>query len=178
VWNAPDGESAVKVYRRFYASIRAVPSNSTPAFRSWIDNGDTPNDISYLLTNNLLPVSPSAPQQWKCGPGLKSTLVTDFQSEMGKPNLIPLFTPVTTPPNYVAETGNGQNATYAVVGFVGVTITQATGSGNNMNISIQPMANVDPTAILSNIGPARATQTLNIGTGSMATTFVSAKLTQ
>ena len=24
MWNAPNGESAVKVYRRFYASIRAV----------------------------------------------------------------------------------------------------------------------------------------------------------
>jgi hypothetical protein len=97
---------------------------------------------------------------------------------MGKPNLIPLFTPVSTPPNYVAATGNGQNATYAVVGFVGVTISQATGTGNNMNISIQPTANVDPTAILSNIGPARPAQTLAFGNGTTATTFVSAKLTQ
>jgi Flp pilus assembly protein TadG len=155
-----------------------VPSNNSPAFRNWIDDGSTPNDINYLLTNNLLPVYPNAPQPWKVGPGLKSTLLANFQGEIGKPNLIPLFAPVSTPPNYVAATGQGQNATYAVVGFVGVTISQATGSGTNMNISIQPTANVDPTAILSNIGPARPAQTLAFGNGTTATTFVSAKLTQ
>jgi hypothetical protein len=155
-----------------------VPSNNSPAFRNWIDSGTTPNDINYLLTNDLLPVYPNAPQPWKVGPGLKSTLVTNFQGEMGKPNLIPLFSPVSTPPNYVAATAQGQNATYAIVGFVGVTISQATSSGNNMNISIQPTANVDPTAILSNIGPARPARTLAFGNGTTATTFVSAKLTQ
>ena len=56
--------------------------------------------------------------------------------------------------NYVAATGNGQNATYAIVGFVGVTITQAAGSGSNMNISIQPSAIVDPTAVFSNLAGA------------------------
>src|SRR5262249_31951745 len=121
------------------------PNNSAPAFRNWIDAGQTPNDISYLLNNNLLPVSPSAPQPWKCGPGLKSTLVSDFQSQMGVPNLIPLFVPASTQP-YVAASGDGSNATYAIIGFVGVTITQASGNGSSMDISIQPMAVVDPTA--------------------------------
>ncbi len=163
-----------------------VPSNSAPAFRNWIDNGSTPNDISYLLNNNLLPVSASAPEPWKCGPGLKSTLVSNFQQEMGVPNLIPIFQPVNPPvsnpppvspgSNYVAATGNGQNATYAIIGFVGVTITQASGNGSNMNISIQPSAIVDPTAVFSNISPARATQTTQFGASQ--TTFVSAKLTQ
>jgi hypothetical protein len=37
---------------------------------------------------------------------------------------------------------------------------------------------VDPTAILSNIGPARPSLGLTIAGGSAATTFVSAKLTQ
>ncbi len=161
-----------------------VPSNSTPAFRSWIDDGSTPNDISYLLSNNLLPVSPTNPEPWKAGPGLKSTLLSDFQSQMGVPNLIPLFAPVSptgsnpsSPGNsYVAATGNGQNATYAIIGFVGVTITQATGNGSNMNISIQPTAIVDPTEVILNPSPARATQKTVFGTPQ--TTFVSAKLTQ
>ncbi len=161
-----------------------VPSNSAPAFRNWIDDGSTPNDISYLLSNNLLPVSPSAPEPWKCGPGLKSTLLSNFQSQMGVPNLIPLFQPVSpTGPNpsspgsnYVAGSGNGQNATYAIIGFVGVTITQASGNGNNMNISIQPSAIVDPTAVILNPSPARASQLTVFGTSQ--TTFVSAKLTQ
>src|SRR5262249_34470389 len=33
------------------------PQNNVPAFRNWIDNGETPNDISYLVNNSLLPVS-------------------------------------------------------------------------------------------------------------------------
>lgn len=160
-----------------------TPSNSTPAFESWIDDGSTPNDINYLLSNNLLPVSPSAPEPWKVGPGMKSALLSSFESVIGEPVLIPLFQPVTPPPgssspgsNYVAATGNGQNATYAVVGFVGVTVTQATGSGGNMNISIQPYAINDPTAVILNPSPARASQLTVSGTPQ--TTFVSAKLTQ
>ena len=43
------------------------PSNYVPAFRNWIDDGETPNDISYLLNNGMLPVSLDAPQNWKCG---------------------------------------------------------------------------------------------------------------
>jgi len=154
-----------------------VPSNNSPAFRTWIDTGSTPNDISYLLNNNLLPVSPSAPEPWKVGPGLTSTLLTDFQSQMGVPNLIPLFVPSSPLPNYVAAASQGQNATYSIVGFVGVTITQADGSGNaNMTISVQPQAIVDPTEVILNPSPARATQTTVFGTSQ--TTFVSAKLTQ
>jgi Flp pilus assembly protein TadG len=153
-----------------------VPSNNAPAFRNWIDSGSTPNDISYLLSNNLLPVSPSAPEPWKCGPGLKSTLVSNFQSQLGVPNLIPLFQPVNPLPNYLAATGTGQNATYAIVGFVGVTITQADGSGGGMTISVQPSVIVDPTAVILNASPARASQLTVFGTSQ--TTFVSAKLTQ
>ncbi len=152
------------------------PANNVPAFQSWIDNGETPNDISYLLNNNLLPVSPSAPEPWKVGPGLKSSLLSAFQSQMGVPNLIPLFVPASPQPNYVAASGNGQNATYAIVGFVGVTITQASGSGSNMNISIQPTGVVDPTSVIPNPTPARPSQVTSTGTS--ATTFVSAKLTK
>src|SRR5207253_8247167 len=53
------------------------PANNVPAFRNWIDDGETPNDINYLVNNNLVPVSLAAPKQWKCGPGLKSTLESD-----------------------------------------------------------------------------------------------------
>jgi hypothetical protein len=77
---------------------------------------------------------------------------------------------------YQAASGQGSGAYYSIVGFVGITISQADSSGSNMNISIQPMANVDPTAILTNIQPARPTQSSYFGT--TQTTFVSAKLTQ
>jgi Flp pilus assembly protein TadG len=154
-----------------------MPSNDAPAFVNWIDDGSTPNDISYLLSNSLLPVSPSAPQPWKCGPGLKSTLVSDFQSQMGKASLIPLFTPASPAPNYVAASYQGQSATYAVVGFAGVTLSQATGDGDaGLVIAIQPMALVDPTAVIASPSPARPSQPNFFGTP--LSTFVSAKLTQ
>ncbi len=155
-----------------------VPSNSAPAFRNWIDDGSTPNDISYLLSNNLLPVSPTSPEPWKAGPGLKSTLLSNFQSQIGQPNLIPLFQASNPVPgtSYVAATGTGQNATYSIVGFAGITISQADGSGGGLTISIQPSAIVDPTEVISNASPARASQTTIFGTPQ--TTFVSAKLTQ
>jgi Flp pilus assembly protein TadG len=153
------------------------PANNVPAFRNWIDDGETPNDIAYLAnpSNNLLPVSTSSPKNWKAGPGLKSTLLSNFQLEIGTPTFIPLFEPVSRIP-YQAASSTGQNATYAVVGFVGITISEATGSGNNMNISIQPMAAINPTAVIPNPTPAGTTQSPNFST--TITTFISAKLTQ
>jgi Flp pilus assembly protein TadG len=164
------------------------PQNNAPAFRSWIDYGDTPNDISYMLNNNLLPVSPSSPKSWKVGPGMTSTLQTDFYSQMGVPNLIPLVEPATAPAgwgwtaltsgdSYTMGSGTGQNALYAVVGFVGVTISQADARGSNMDISVQPYAVVDPTAVITNPRPV-GTQTSQFGSSTVITTFISAKLTR
>jgi Flp pilus assembly protein TadG len=156
-----------------------LPANNAPAFRSWINGGETPNDISYLVNNNLVPVYPNTPQSWKVGPGMTSTLQDSFQSVMGEPNLLPLFKPVNdgSNGNYQAASGNGQNATYAIVGFIGVTVSQADGRGNNMDISVQPMAMVDPTALIPTPIPASPSQTSS-ATGTQVTTFVSAKLTQ
>jgi hypothetical protein len=151
------------------------PANDVPAFRNWILNGDTPNDISYLLNNNLLPVSPDSPKNWKVGPGMNSTLQTNFQEQMGAPNLIPLFTPYQTSPVYIAAAGQGEGATFAIIGFAGVTVSQADGRGNaNMDISLQPMANIDATTVFSNPTPAG---TANTNYGSSPTIFLSAKLT-
>lgn len=180
--NGPNGNPQLHVYPypgnapgSFGLLDVGPPQNNAPAFRSWIDTGETPNDISYLQTNSLVPVTQAAPKQWKCGPGLKSTLLANFQSVMGKANLLPLFAPVTTSP-YLAATSNGQSATYAIVGFIGVTVTQAQGNGDNMDISVQPMAMVDPTALISSPKPATGTSLTQFGT--FQTTFVSAKLTQ
>jgi hypothetical protein len=123
-----------------------------------------------------VPVYVDAPQPWKVGPGLKSTLLTNFQDEMGNPNLIPLFTPASPAPNYVAASGTGQNATYDIVGFVGITISEGNGHGESgMEIYIQPMGNIDPTSIIPSPTPAGTTQTQFTTT---PTTFISAKLTR
>jgi hypothetical protein len=173
-----------------------LPANNVPAFRNWINSGQTPNDINYMISNSLVPVSMPgglySPQPWKVGPGLNSTLQSSFNQEMYQPNLIPLFIPQSAPSSwfsltsnaiastpYVAANGTGQNATYAVVGFVGVAVSQADGNGSNMNISIQPTAVVDPTASMPNPKPV-GTQFSQFGSGTIngpvITTFTSAKL--
>jgi Flp pilus assembly protein TadG len=161
------------------------PSSNCPAFRNWIDDGETPNDINYLLNNNLLPVSMGSPMGWGVGPGLRGGLLSNFQSVQGQPNLIPLFVaaqyPSTSNGNtYIAAAGSGQNATYSIVGFVGITVSNAWGYGNYLNISLQPMAIVDPTAVLGGPTPA-GTQTSPLTpsttTPTTITTFTSAKLT-
>ena len=81
---------------------------------------------------------------------------------------------------YQAATGQGQGATYAIVGFVGVDISAASGSGSNLDIQIQPSAVIDPTAVLLNQLPA-GTQgsplTPTSTSNTTITTFGSAKLT-
>jgi hypothetical protein len=174
------------------------PANNVPAFRNWISDGQTPNDLNYLISNSLVPVSMPggqySPQGWKAGPGLNDTLQGNFNQQMNQPNLIPLFIPQSAPNGwmslvsgatastpYQAGSTNGQNNTYAVVGFVGVMISRADGSGSNMNISIQPSAVVDPTASMPNPRPV-GTQFSQFGSGTSSgpviTTFASAKLTQ
>jgi hypothetical protein len=161
------------------------PSNNTPTFKNWIDDGETPNDINYLINNNLVPVSMQAPEPWKVGPGLTSALLPNFQSVQWEANLIPLFQAVQYPNanngyTYIAASGNGQNATYAIVGFAAVAVSNATGNGNNMDIAVQPMALVDPTSVISPAMPA-GTQTSPLtpstSTDTTTTTFTSAKLT-
>jgi Flp pilus assembly protein TadG len=158
-----------------------IPNSSVPAFRNWLNSGQTPNDINYLVTNNLVPVSPSAPEPWKVGPGLQSSVVCNFASVSGEPNLIPLFVPVqpyTGTSTYQPTTGVGQNATYAIIGFVGITVTNANGSGNNINISIQPTASIDPTGYIPTPQPGGSTSS-NVSTASVSvpqTTFTSPKL--
>jgi Flp pilus assembly protein TadG len=165
------------------------PQNNAPAFKNWIMTGETPNDVQYLLDNNLIPVSMDTsngdpgPKDWKVGPGLKGTLITDFQSIIGQEAAIPLFKPVTGwDSNANGQTyqaaggGNGQAATYQIVGFAAVTVSEAIGNGNtNMTIYLQPTGLIDPTDIILNPQPAGTGTTVF---GTPQTTFISAKLTR
>jgi Flp pilus assembly protein TadG len=175
----PNGAPQIQVYPspgnapgNFGLICVGTPSNSTPAFSSWIDSGPSPSDLEYLNSNGLVPVSASSPQQWKGGPGLKSALSSDFASVVGQPHMIPVFQPVSTSP-YQAASGNGSNTYYNIVNLVGVTITQATGNGSNMNISVQPCSTLDPTAMYSTSSIVPALTGTQPGT-----LFTGVKLTQ
>jgi Flp pilus assembly protein TadG len=174
-----------------FGSLDVGPtSNNVPVFLSSSNSGQTPNDISYFLSSNLLPVSVSSPKSWRVGSNLNSYPPIDYQSIMGQPYIIPLFQPVnpTFGPNYQAinwqqqngtgsenGSGNDEIGTYAVVGLVGIQVSQADNSNGSMIISIQPGAIVDPTAVVANQKPA-GTQSSQLP-GTVITTFTSAKLT-
>jgi hypothetical protein len=148
------------------------PSSDTPTFSGWIDGGPSSSDLSYLNSNNLVPASTSSPKSWAGGPGLKSTEQSDFASVMGQSRLVPVFQAASQSP-YQGASGTGSNTTYNIVGFVGVTISEADSTGSNMNIAIQPAATIDATAnyLSSSVVPA--------GEGSASvTTMIPPKLVQ
>ncbi len=135
------------------------PATSVPPYGVWIDSGPTSSDLNYLVQNNLLPVSPQQPQTWPAGPGIKSTLQTDFASIIGQGRLLPLYDGSLPP----SDDG------YPIIGFAGVTVSTAVARGSKMNISVQPMAVQDP----NTIGGSPA------GTGSSPTfSFTVPQLTQ
>lgn len=167
-WNAffntgasPDGTLAVDASGnpqiQIYPSPQTAPgnvgllclghwTNSDPDFRKWVLDGPTQDDLDNLQGGGWVPVNQSSPRPWKGSPGLKSELRREFAQIIGQPRLLPLFQPASQAP-YQAASGHGANATYKIVGFVGVTITSVTGAGNNMNISVKPCDVIDPTAV-------------------------------
>jgi Flp pilus assembly protein TadG len=177
----PNGAPQLQVYPipgqtsgNFSLLATGPPVNATDAFRTWIESGPSQSDIQYQINHSLLPVSASSTKPWAAGPGLTSTLSTNFADILGKANLIPLFQPVSVVP-YQAASGTGNNATYAIEGFASVQVSTATNSGSNMIISLQPIAIYDPTAVYGNVRPAGTAVSSEWGT--TLTTFVAPKLT-
>lgn len=121
-------------------------TNATPDYENWILNGPSSSDLKYLLSQGMLPVCAQTPKAWKGSPGLRNVLSGDFATIIGKPRLLPLFQPASTSP-YQAASGAGSNATYNIVGFAGVTVTQVTGNGSNLSICVRPCGVLDPTAV-------------------------------
>jgi Flp pilus assembly protein TadG len=112
--------------------------NGTPGFRNWIANGPSPSDLASFGSKGLQLGNALNPLHLKGTPGLKSTLQSDLAAIVGQRRVLPLYSTVT---------GNGDNADYTIVAFVGVTITSATGRGDaNMQVTIQPIITNDPTA--------------------------------
>ena len=109
----------------------------------WIQAGPSAQDMQGLYSTQDLPLPSSS--NWGAGPGMKSSLQSDFAEIIGQPRYLPL---------YDTSGGNGSNAWYHIVQFVAVTITYADGRGSNMSIDVQPAVVLDPTAIISNPAPA------------------------
>jgi len=137
-------------------------TNATPDYEYWVLNGPRASDLQSLVNAGSFPVSMSTPKPWKGSPGLRSVLSSYFSQIIGQPRLLPLFQPATVSP-YQAASGSGSNTTYAIVGFVGVKVNHVSGSGSNLNISVQPCPVIDPTAVFDSttvypVGAAPASQ--------------------
>jgi Flp pilus assembly protein TadG len=106
---------------------------------NWILNGPSPADLAAFSPQGLQ-ATPANPLTLQAGTGWKSSLVADFQSIVGQPRAIPL---------YSSNSGTGENGQFQIVGFAGVTIVHASGSGSKVNIVFQPSILIDPTATTS-----------------------------
>lgn len=132
-------------------------SSNVPTFENWILKGPSQSNLDYLAANNNTSSGKTWPAtsfgsitqntnlstsgnkisdrmpaaQMNAGPGLKSTLVDEINKIIGQPRQIPLFDPEAT-------TGTGQNAKYKIVGTVPVVVVFADGTGNNIDVRIQP----------------------------------------
>jgi hypothetical protein len=146
--------------------------NSTEV--GWVNNGVPSSDIQDLATNNLIPLSNHNPSQfnWQGDTGMKASLIMAINAEVGNTYLIPLYTPVnSSQANYQAASGNGANAFYSIVQFVGVQIMPS--PSNNGEVVVQPAAVVDPNAIFAagTVAPAGTS-------ASLVTTFATPKLSR
>lgn len=141
---------------------------------AWINNGVTSSDIQALKDNKLLPLSShnSSSWDWQGDTGMKDSLVMDINAKVGQTFILPLFTPVnSSQANYAAAQGQGSNAFYNIVQFVGIQIVPS--PSNNQQVIVQPAAIIDPNAVFnqSTVVPAgNASQ--------LVTTFTAPKLTR
>ncbi len=130
----------------------------------WIQAGAASTDVTNLKSSNDLPLpTDGTGQKWATGPGLKDSLLNDFQALIVLENFQALVTDVPSvrylplfDPNS-AGTTTGGNGTYQIVHFVPVTVVYAQGNGQaNMDIAItaglgDPVT--DPSVVVSNVVP-------------------------
>lgn len=148
--------------------------------RSWVDNGMSSADTQALIDGNLIPLSNGVDAwDWRGDTGFKSSLVQDVNDYVGKTFILPLFKPVNEGsgyPNYngyVAQGGgNGSNADYNIVEFIGLKIMPPT--DYNREILVQPAAVIDPNAVFTSTSPAGSSSS----SSSVITTFTTPKLTR
>ena len=111
-------------------------SPSTPAAAAWIRSGPTAYDMSGFGPSGIQ-ATPESPLMLPGGTGMKSALMEDLRSVIGQPRVVPL---------YSSYTGNGNNRQFAIVGFAGISIVSATGTGSHMQLVAQPAIVIDTTA--------------------------------
>jgi Flp pilus assembly protein TadG len=105
-----------------------------------IQYGPNASDFSYFPGGKLQLDATTGTLTLNGDTGISAGVDAPFQAILGQPRVIPL---------YSAVSGNGNNATYTIVGFAGVTVLECvlTGSLSSRHITIQPCWCVDPNAL-------------------------------
>jgi Flp pilus assembly protein TadG len=168
--NAPSGQAWLQIYPGGTGSSmdgllslngsKAAAETYYSGNTGWIQGGPSSSDISGLSSAGELPLPLlGAGETWASGPGMKSSLLGDFQAVVSSSavRLLPLYDPS------AAGTTGGGNGTYQVVYFVPVYMVYAQGNGKaNMDIAVSKVpANpiTDPTAVITNVAPMGTSST-------------------
>jgi len=115
------------------------PNNKTPDLSRQIRYGLNAYDLSFF-PNNTIQLGEGGILTLNGDTGISATIQTDLQAIRGQSRVLPLHATVR---------GNGNNAMFDIVAFVGVTILDADLSGamSNKFVKIQPSFTCDGTAV-------------------------------
>jgi Flp pilus assembly protein TadG len=117
-----------------------APNNSTADLSRQIRYGVNATDLSYFPNNTIQLDSTTGTLDVNGDTGVSAGCKDDLISIIAQPRVIPLYSKVSGP---------GNNATYTICGFAGITITEVvlTGSLRGKHITIQPCWVVEPNAL-------------------------------
>ena len=174
------GNPVIQIYPslKFKGNFGQISLNDSHVGQStesaWVTGGVPPSDINTLISHNLVPLSSHNPAlwDWQGNTGMKASLISTMNGEVGNTFLIPLFKPaVSGQVGYQAGVGQGSNYFYNVVEFVGVRIMPT--SDTNKELIVEPAAVIEPNAIFdaATIAPIGTSTTL-------VTTYTTPKLSQ
>ena len=142
VYNGPDGVFELNFYP--HGNVTLPPGNrgtidfgaggnSTDDIKRQILYGLNATDLSYF--GGRLSPTYANPLSINGDTGISAGIKAQLETIKGQPRAIPLFTDV--------PTGNGNNAFYTIVQFVGIRIIHVQLSGNPKEIIIQPAPYAD-----------------------------------
>lgn len=141
----PDGTYEINLYPselgpgNFGTVDFGNPNNSTSDLSRQILHGLSADDFSFL-PNNTIQLGGNGVLTLNGDTGISAAVQADLNAIIGQPRILPL---------HATMRGNGENAYFDIVAFVGVTIVDAdlTGSLSNKYVKLQPCFTSDGTAI-------------------------------
>jgi Flp pilus assembly protein TadG len=150
VTSGPDGVTEVNLYPNGAAS-------TAPGNRGTVDIGESGNSTSDIARQILYGINESDldalgfPLNFDNGPlelngdtGISAAIKAQLEQIKGQPRAIPIFTGL--------PVGNGNNAMFTIVKFVGIRVVEVKLTGNPKRVMIQPAPFVDPTAVKDTTG--------------------------